>query len=54
LLKQLKNLKVKIHLLNRNKKKLGTIPKVPVTKKGEVVMTSPFYILTVTVFTNTA
>jgi len=30
--------------LVRNNKKLGTIPKVPVTKKGEVVMTSPFYI----------
>eukprot|EP01047_Picozoa_sp_COSAG01_P139197 COSAG01_NODE_69946_length_260_cov_0.559006_1_plen_54_part_10 len=36
----------------RNNKKLGTIPKVPVTKKGEVITTSPFYILTVTVFTN--
>ena len=28
----------------QEQKKLGTIPKVPVTKKGEVITTSPFYI----------
>tara|TARA_B110000977_G_scaffold66538_1_gene90467 strand:+ start:1338 stop:1475 length:138 start_codon:yes stop_codon:yes gene_type:complete len=38
---------------NKEQKKLGTIPKVPVTKKGEVVMTSPFYILDIAVFANT-